>query len=323
MSSEKRSCQNCKASFLVAEEDFEFYSYYGTKLHKSRVMAMKGMEAPSFIRPRLRGWGFSFVEGIVASINQFMKANNLTFEILYEFKVDVYKIKNFTDTLLTSEGTAAVVRRLQLANQQKNFQNALTMDSEDDWDHKQLTFAGIADMMREFRIQLACDLRMPISKIFGIGSQGFSSGEDDIENYNAMVESQVRAKSKFHILKIIELMCMQEFGMIPEDLQIEFEPLRMLSAEQEENVKTQKFARLMQTFQMGMMTSEEFKDAINKENLLGVQLDTSIDQLDVEMDREDDGAGDDGETEPAGANKPTGENAKSKLTPKPAKEAKT
>ena len=39
----------------------EFYDYYGVKLHKSRVMLMKGLEAPSFVRPRLRGWGFSIV----------------------------------------------------------------------------------------------------------------------------------------------------------------------------------------------------------------------------------------------------------------------
>src|SRR6185437_8474209 len=39
----------------IQSEVFEYYSYYGTKLHKSRVLKMEGLIAPSFIRPRLRG----------------------------------------------------------------------------------------------------------------------------------------------------------------------------------------------------------------------------------------------------------------------------
>ena len=31
------------------------------------------------------------------------------------------------------------------------------------------------------------NLKMPITKLFGISAAGFSSGEDDIENYNSMI----------------------------------------------------------------------------------------------------------------------------------------
>lgn len=274
---DKQSVEGYDAA--LQEQKFEHYSYYGTKIHKTRVMKMQGIEAPSFIRPRLRGWGISVIEPIIASINQFMKANNLTFEVLDEFKVDIFKIKNFTETLLSPQGTQAVQQRVQLANQQKNYQNAITMDMEDDWDHKQLSFSGIAEMMKEFRMQIACDLRMPISKIFGIASSGFSSGEDDIENYNSMVESQIRDKSKFDILRIIEIICQHKFGFVPDDLEIAFKPLRVLSAEQEENVKTQKFARLLQAYTAGLLQPEEFKDSCNKDNLLGVQIDATAEVL--------------------------------------------
>ncbi len=54
----------------LQNEDFEFYNYYGKKVHKSRVMKLTGLMAPSFIRPRLRGWGFSVVEVLVRSVPQ-------------------------------------------------------------------------------------------------------------------------------------------------------------------------------------------------------------------------------------------------------------
>lgn len=258
----------------IQEHEFEFYNYYGKQVHKSRVKKLKGMVAPSFIRPRLRGWGFSIVEALVNSVNQYLKANNLIFEVLDEFKIDVYKIKNLVNTLLSPQGTETVQRRIQLANLQKNFQHAVTMDSEDDFIQKELTFSGIAETMQGIRMQIASDLRMPLTKVFGISAAGFSSGEDDIENYNSMVESQVRQKIKFIILQMIKIRCQQLFGNIPDDITITFKPLRILSAEQEENVKTQKFNRLLQAKAQGEIDSLEFRDACNKDNLLGIQLQT-------------------------------------------------
>ncbi len=263
----------------IQSEDFDYYNYYGEQVHKSRVMRLKGITAPSFIRPRLRGWGFSVVETLVRSINQYLKSTDLIFEVLDEFKVDVFKIKNLTNTLLSPIGEESVKRRIQLANYQKNYQNALTMDSEDDWDHKQLSFAGLGDAMVQIRMQVASDMRMPLTKLFGISAAGFNSGEDDIEVYNSMVESQVRNKLKYDILRICEIKCQKLFGFVPDDLSLSFKPLRVMSSEQEETCKTQKFARLIQAKTAGELTTVEFRDACNKGDLFDVKLDTDADSL--------------------------------------------
>jgi phage-related protein (TIGR01555 family) len=246
------------------------------------VLKLKGMVAPSFIRPRLRGWGFSVVESLVRSINQYLKSNDLAFEVLDEFKIDVYKIRGLVGTLLSSDGTQQIQQRIALANAQKNFQSAITMDAEDDYIQKQLSFSGLAEIMREIRMQIASDLRMPLTKIFGISAAGFNAGEDDIENYNGMVESEIRTKCKYDILRVVELICLKEFGFLPDDLSIEFEPLRILSAEQHENVRNAKFSRLMQALTAGMITAEEFKMAANKDDLLGIKLNLETDSLALE-----------------------------------------
>lgn len=272
----------------IQTQEFEYYNYYAKQLHKSRVMRMKGLSAPSFIRPRLRGWGFSVVEHLVRSLNQYLKANDLSFEVLDEFKLDVFKIKNLTDTLMSPDGDAQVAKRVRLANWQKNYQNALIMDTEDDYDHKQLSFSGLADVMKEIRMQIASDMRMPLTKVFGISAAGFNSGEDDIEVYNAMVESQVRNKSKYDILRVIEIKCQKLFGFIPDDLSIKFKPLRVLNGEQEENVKTQKFNRLLQAKTAGEISTLEFRDGCNRDQLLGLHLDTEEAELNPDDPQIDD-----------------------------------
>lgn len=266
----------------IQTQNFEFYNYYATQVHKSRVMRMKGLTAPSFLRPRLRGWGFSVVEKLVRSINQYLKATDLGFEVLDEFKLDVYKIKNLTNTLMSDAGSAAVKTRIQMANWQKNYQNAIVMDSEDDFDHKQLSFSGLAEAMEGIRMQVASDMRMPITKLFGTSaSKGFATDQNDMEVYNAMVESEVRNKIKYDLLRVIEIKCQKLFGFIPDDISIEFKPLRTLTAEQEENVKNSKFSRLLQAKQGGEITTFEFREACNKDNLLSISLDTTEDKLNV------------------------------------------
>lgn len=258
----------------IQDESFEFYSYYGHKVHKSRVLRLKGLEAPSLIRPRLRGWGYSVVEILIRSINQFLKGSDLTFEVLDEFKIDVYRLKDLAATLMSEHGQNVVHDRVETMNMIKNYLNAIVLDKEDEYEQKQLTFAGLAEAAAGIRLQVASDLRMPLTKIFGISAAGFNSGEDDIEVYNSMVEGQVRAKIKFHILKMVQLKCQVLFGFVPNDLAVAFKPLRVLGAEQEENVKTQKFSRALQALQAAAISIFEFRDMCNKGNLFDIKLDT-------------------------------------------------
>ena len=257
----------------------EFYNYYNYRIHKSRVLRIEGKEAPSFIRPKLRGWGVSVLETVVRSYNQYLKSVNLAFEVLDEFKVDVYGIENFNNTLAVNGGSEKVVKRIQLANMVKNYQHALVMDNKDKFDTKTLSFSGIAEIMKEIRMQIAADLRMPLTKLFGMSSAGFNSGEDDIENYNAMIETEIRSKTQLDTLRMIEICSQVKFGTIPDDLEIDFQPLRILSAEQEETVKNNKLQRITSCLSAGLLSAKEAKQAINKENLLPLKIEETDELL--------------------------------------------
>lgn len=271
------------------KKDFCF-NFYGVNLHKSRVLVLKGITAPSFIRPRLRGWGLSIMEHVVSSINQFLKTKNLSFEVLDEFKLDIFKIKGFNQALLSAGGTEKIQKRVQLANMQKNYQNALAIDSEDEHQSKQLNFSGLSEVQKDIRIQLASDLRMPLSKLFGLSATGFNSGEDDIENYNGMIESEIRPIAKKTILEIAKLRCQEVYGMIPDDLEIELCPLRVMSLEQEENIKDKKFNRVVVALEKGLCSLKEAQESINRDNLLGVKVDVTENFDNDESKRMDDSA---------------------------------
>lgn len=255
----------------------DHFVFYGQRIHKSRVLTMKGKVPPSFIRARLRGWGFSVVEALVRSINQYLKSNNIAFEVLDEFKLDIFRIDGFNQSLITPDGTAKILKRVALANQQKNYQDALTMDIKDEYIQKQLSFAGVADIMKEIRMQVASDMRMPMTKLFGISAAGFNSGEDDIEVYNSMVESEVRSKARHPHLELIKIRAKKKFGFVPDDMTLVYRPMRVLTAEQEETVKTNKLNRVVIAFDKGLCSGKEAAEAINRDNLLPVQVEITDD----------------------------------------------
>jgi phage-related protein (TIGR01555 family) len=270
----------------------DFFQYYGLPVHRSRVCIMKGKEAPSFLKPRLRGWGMSEVERLVRSFNQYLKNQDVLFELLDEAKVDVYRMKGFNSALLTSGGTQEVTKRIQNANAIKNFQSAITMDISDEYEQKQVNFTGLAEVLTQIRQGIACDVKMPITKLFGISSAGFNSGEDDLENYNSMVDSEVRAKMRHLIIFTVMIICQKLFGFMPSDLRIKFPPLRVMTAEQEETVKDKQFTRTTTAFTLGLATAQEAKAGINRNSLLPAEVDETTD---AEPPSQDDGSDDDGE----------------------------
>lgn len=248
------------------------YDYYGLKLHKSRVLRIVGEEAPPLLRLQLMGWGMSIVEKLVQPLNTYVKTRDVMYEVIDEAKIDVFQIDGYNSALLNDDGTSKIAKRIQAANMIKSYLNALTMDINDKYEQKTQTFSGLAEVNQEGRMDLACAFRMPLTKLFGVSSAGFNSGEDDLENYNAMVESEIRSKDKKNLITLLEIACMKVFGFVPDDLTIDFVPLRYLDAEQEENVKNAKMTRIQQAKEMGLIDDGQAIEAINKADLLPITI---------------------------------------------------
>lgn len=259
---------------------FENYSFYGQKVHKSRVLKMVGKRAPSFLRPRLRGWGLSVLERLVRSLNQNIKATDLTFEVLDEFKLDIYMLDGLAASLQMDGSEQVIQQRVQHANGRKNYLNATVLDGKDKFEQRELSFSGLGDTAKQIMIQTACDLRMPMTKLWGISAAGFNSGEDDIEVYNGMIESEIRPQCLKPVKTIAKIRCQQLFGYVPKDLEVRFKSLRMLSAVDEETVKTSKHTRVLAARQAGEISTVEYRKACNKGKLHDIAMDVEKDKLD-------------------------------------------
>lgn len=248
------------------------YNINGQPVHKSRVLPFYGKEAPYLQRQQLMGWGMSEIERVIRDLNQFLKNQDIIFELVDEAKIDVYKIEGLKAACLSAEGTGSVYKQIQLANNIKNALNALVLDKEDDFEQKTQTFAGLAEMNVQNKENLAGATKIPLFKLFGLQSKGFSGDESSIENYNALLEGDIRAESIDNYVQLWKIACIIVHGYAPEEIDYVLPTLRILSATEEEEVKNQQYTRLLQTLQAGVITEEQFVESCNKNNLLPIDI---------------------------------------------------
>jgi phage-related protein (TIGR01555 family) len=248
------------------------YLYYSHKLHRSCVLRLEGQRAPSRIRGQFSGWGVSRLEGIVRSWNQYLKHQEIAYELADECKLDVFRMDGFNEALASADGVAQVTARVQLSAELKNYKNALVMDKDDEFEQKSISFSGIPEMMNENRKGICADLGTPMTKLFGLSASGFNSGEDDIETWNAKIESEVRSKDRNALLFMIQARCKQLFGYVPDSISFEFKSLRVLSEEQEQTIKDKKLDRILRLKQEGLIPAQTAIGLINAEKIFALDL---------------------------------------------------
>lgn len=256
--------------FADSWSDQEFYYLYGQKIHKSRVIKGRGKRAPAYVRRQLRGWGMSEAERMIRDINLYLKTQDVLYEILDESKVDIYHIDGLANKLLTVGGTNSIKNRIQAANEIKNYVNALVLDTKETYEQKTMSFAGVAEVMRENRIGIASAVRMPVTKLFGLSASGFNTGESDLENYNSMIESEERLPLRPVIRKILEIGCSYLFGYIPK-FDFKYPSLRVLSSVDEEVVKTSKLNRSLALYDRGIIDAQEVAEISRKDDILEIE----------------------------------------------------
>lgn len=258
--------------------EVEYFHLHGQPIHESRVIRIRGKRAPWYVRRQLRGWGMSEGERMIKDLNLYLKTQNVLYEILDESKIDVYRIKGLAQKLIHEAGTNAITRRIQLANELKNYVNALVMDVQDEYESKTQSFTGLAEVGKENRIGICSALRMPQTKLFGLSASGFNTGESDLENYNMMVESETRTPMKKLIREIIELNMFHLWGR-KAPFRFKFPPLRLLGAKEEQEVKTSQQGRALALYDRGLLSSPELGEMLENDGIITIETDLTSGNL--------------------------------------------
>lgn len=247
------------------------FTVRGHPVHKSRVIKFIGKQFAPLYRSIGRGWGMSKLEPLVRTLNKSVKNENVIFELLDEAKMDIFNFYGLNDAMQDENATAAITKRVAYASMVKNYLRAILLDSEDQYAQKQIHFAGLADLKVDSRVDMAADARITMNKLYGTSPAGFNSGDADRETYADTVEAEIRIPTEPAMIKLLQVIGRKVLGKTL-DFEIEWKPLIRVSEYDEEKRKTLMLANLNEANIWGRITNKEWQEAVNKYNLLGIDV---------------------------------------------------
>lgn len=264
----------------VLSSNFGRYNEYsiagGTQsvqVHHSRLLIVNANDAPLSDNDI---WGVSDLEKIIEVLKRFDSASVNVGDLIFESKIDIFKIAGLSDKI--SAGLENEVANVISAVQSiKSATNSLLLDVENEYDRKELTFAGLKDLLTEFRNAVAGAADMPVTILFGQSVSGLASGDEDIQNYHESIHRLQEARLR-PILEVIDLLiCHELFGGQPDDWWFEFVPLTTVGQEQQINMLNTFASATNTLIQNGVVNEHQVANELRESGLFA-----SISAEDVE-----------------------------------------
>jgi phage-related protein (TIGR01555 family) len=97
----------------------------------------------------------------------------------------------------------------------------------------QASFSGLSEVMR-MQIMCLCGASgYPVSRLFGETQSGLSSSnEGDLQAYYDDADQERQQRERPLMDKLIPIICMSTWGMVPDDLDYNFAPMRTMNAKE-------------------------------------------------------------------------------------------
>lgn len=188
------------------------------QIHPSRVVPFQGNRRPDR-DINSEYWGDSVIEAVYDAVHNSALANSGVANLLQEAKLDVIKIPQLSKNLQTKEYAAKLSTRFSLANQLKSLVNALVIDSEEEWEQKQIDFANLPEVIREFMSVVAGAADIPATRLLGQSPGGLNAtGDSDLRNYYDRISGDQNVWLTPALKRLDDAMIASALGNRPDDV---------------------------------------------------------------------------------------------------------
>lgn len=200
------------------------------EIHRSRCLVFKGdfeggLDVASTGKAD-KFWGVSKVEQVDDAVKNAMIAQDEIADLIYEAKIDVIAIPDLLSRMGDTARENQILRRLELAQVGKSNHRALIRDKDEEFEQRQITWAGMKDVIMVYLACAAGAADIPATRLMGKSPDGQNStGDSDMENYHQMVKSLQEDSLQPAYEQLDEVLIPSALGNRPDDIYFEFPEL--------------------------------------------------------------------------------------------------
>lgn len=251
-----------------ADPDFGLPEYYTvrneesgslvSRVHHSRMLRFTGRELPYYEKVAELYWGESELEAIY---NELVKRDNVSSNIAaLTFRANVnYMETDSLDQMLAVNNAEAQRRFWQTMQAQSaiesNFGTRL-VNKGDVMHNTQYTFTGLSDVYDRVMMDVAGAARTPVTKLFGRSPAGMNAtGESDLNNYYDYIDGLRENQLRPILERLLPIMALSAWGIVPDDLDIDFPPLQTPDAGVVADIAEKKTQAILSVYQSDLIDS--------------------------------------------------------------------
>ena len=221
----------------ITDPDFGQPEYYDVsdnttgktfRIHHSRVIKMIGREMPYWEEIAETYWGASELEHVYTELKKRDDTSaNISF-LIFLANIRVFKMDGMSQMLSIGDQQAAqrVYETMKTMNHLMCNTGTLAIDKEEDFAMHGYSFTGINDVYESFMLDISGAAEIPVDKLFGRSPSGFNSGAETLQNYYDTIDEKRETYVREPLEKIVKIITMSALGEIPDDIEIDFNPVR-------------------------------------------------------------------------------------------------
>lgn len=199
------------------------------KVHHSRIIRFTGCDLPEWEKQAEVYWGSSVIENVYEEIKKRDNASANISGLIFLANLRIMKMSDLGE-LLAGTNTKAqqdFYNTMQAQNTLMSNFGIQIMSKDDDFAQFQLNnFTGLNDIYESFMLDVSGAAQIPVTKLFGRSPAGFNAtGESDLRNYYDVVEGEQEAHLRPALEKLLPVICMSTLGFVPDEIEIEFNPV--------------------------------------------------------------------------------------------------
>ena len=230
-----------------------------SKVHHSRVLRFIGKKLPFYEEITEIHWGSSIMEHVYEEL---VKRDSTSWNIaslVFQANLLVNRIEGMDQMLAATdpEVQANFYNVKSAQNQMRSNNGMMIIGKDEEITPIQYTFAGLSDISDSQMMDVSGASDIPVTRLFGRSPAGMNAtGESDMQNYRDMLGQQQETKLKPAINKVLPVMFMSEFGYIPDDLDIKFNPLATPTEDKVAEIVGKKVDSVVSAFSAGIINQK-------------------------------------------------------------------
>ena len=254
----------------ISDPDFGLPEYYnfcmsetdlarGIRVHHSRVLRFMGRTLPYVERMAENYWGLSEIEHVYNELNKRNTTSENIAQLVFQANVRTYKMADLGQLLATMDVNAQreLYQTLTMQNFLMSNMSLNVMDKDDDLVSQSANLGGVSEIYELFMLDIAGACEIPVTKLFGRSPAGMNAtGESDLTNYYNKIRLEQEAVLRPIIEKLMPVIAMSTWGMIPDDMDFEFEPVGDSTEEQRASLIQQSADAIVNVFNAGLISQK-------------------------------------------------------------------